>query len=304
MIKNTRQYLERADYTWSEDSIRLINTPALSARQTFFYVQETGYFRTFPPYFTERANLNSFLIIFTLSGIGHLEYQGQTYQLPSGSLAYINCMHHHFYKCPFHQEWEFLWLHFNGSSALGYYNEFCRNGFRILHDLEPSSIEAVMRKILLLTQKKELYSEIEISGNIVALLTQILTSGSKGHSMSGYLPPYLQQILKKIENEFQSDISLDGLSAEVSISKFHLSREFKRYTGITVHEYLTLTRLNHAKELLKYSNMTVEQIAYSCGFHHVSHFIQLFKSHEALTPLQFRKEWGIPFMKFNNSSSK
>ena len=56
------EYLERADYTWSEDSIRFINTPAPAARQTFFYVQEAGYFRTSPPYFTERANLSLSLI--------------------------------------------------------------------------------------------------------------------------------------------------------------------------------------------------------------------------------------------------
>lgn len=42
------QYLERADYTWSEDSIRCPNTSAMSVKQLFFYVQEVGYFRTSP----------------------------------------------------------------------------------------------------------------------------------------------------------------------------------------------------------------------------------------------------------------
>ena len=66
------KYLERADYSWSSDSIRHINTSTVSVRQLFLYVQEVGYFRTRPPYFTERANLHSFLIIYTLSGRGLL----------------------------------------------------------------------------------------------------------------------------------------------------------------------------------------------------------------------------------------
>ena len=61
------QYMENASYDWSVDSIRIINTPSASAKMTFFYVQEMGYFKTVPPYFTERAGLTSYLILYTLT---------------------------------------------------------------------------------------------------------------------------------------------------------------------------------------------------------------------------------------------
>ena len=52
--------LERYSSSWSEDSIRFINTPGKTAKSIYFYVQEVGYFKTQPPYFTEREHLNLF----------------------------------------------------------------------------------------------------------------------------------------------------------------------------------------------------------------------------------------------------
>lgn len=287
-----REYLERADYTWSEDSIRFINTPTQSARQTFFYVQEVGYFLTSPPYFTERANLDSFLIIYTLNGQGTLEYRGKKYEILPKTAFFLNCMEHHKYTCCLRSNWEILWLHFNGPSALGYYQEFTKSGFRILSGLDDFFMESTMRRILSLTQKKDLHSEIIVSSLIVELLTKLLIQNSSENLGIGMMPPYLKDVLKEIENRFLEPLTLDDLSNKAMISKFHLSREFKRYIGTTLNEYIILKRLNHAKELLKYSDLSVEQVAYACGFNNVSHFIGLFKRHENSTPLHFRKDWG------------
>ncbi len=287
------QYRERADYTWSQDSIRFINTPARSARQTFFYVQEAGFFRTSPPYFTERVNMNSFLVFYTLSGRGLLRYLGESYDLMPGSAAFINCMNPHYYECPSGENWEFLWLHFNGPAALGYYEEFIKNHFRILTELDSAFMEHTLQRILSLTQNRDLHSEILVSGLIVELLTQLLIANSTENLSPGAMPEYLKGILKKLENHFNEPLSLDLLSGEFGVSKYYLSREFKRYMGIPLNEYLIVLRINHAKELLRYSpDMTVEQIAFACGFRHVSHFINLFKRHEKSTPLQYRKSWA------------
>lgn len=289
---NSNQFQERADFTWSDDSIRFINTPSSSARKTFFYVQETGYFLTAHPYFTERVNLNSFLIIYTISGKGFLKYRNNSYELLPGTTTFINCMEHHYYECPKESSWEFLWVHFNGTAARGYYEEFIKNDFRIAEDPDPFFTERTLRRILSLTQKKDLHSEIIISSLITELLTHLLIVNSSENLSLGFMPDYIKKILKKIDQCFQDTLSLDTLSDEFGISKFHMSREFKRYIGTTPNEYIILARINHAKELLKYTDKTVEEITFSCGFHNVSHFINQFKKHEKSTPLQYRKEWG------------
>ena len=58
-----------------------------------------------------------------------------------------------------------------------------------------------------------------------------------------------------------------------------------------IYEYQIELRLSYAKELLKYTDLPVNEIAERCGINQASHFINLFKSREHITPLQFRKSW-------------
>jgi len=145
-MTQNNHYLERASYSWSNDSIRLIVTPSSVAKSIFFYIQEAGYFKTQAPYFTERQNLDSFLIVYTISGKGLLRYEGKEYTLSSGQCFYINCMNHHYYEALTNNTWEFLWIHFNGSTALGYYEEFVRTGFKILNIQDRFLIESTLRR--------------------------------------------------------------------------------------------------------------------------------------------------------------
>lgn len=287
----THKYMENLNFSWTDESIRFINTASPKSRQTFFYVQEVGDFCTFPPYFTERENLNSFLLIYTLSGKGLLKYQGKTWHLLPGTLAYIDCMDYHYYECLKNQQWEFLWLHFNGPSAFGYYKEFLRSNFHILNSLDPFFVERTLRRILSITQKKDLHSEILISGLINEILTQILIENETENLGIGFMPDYLTTVMKEIDTHFQEPLTLDFLASQTGVSKYHLAREFKRYVGTPPNEYLIVTRLNHSKVLLKYKDISIEEIAYACGFHQVSHFISQFKKHEGCTPLKFRKAW-------------
>lgn len=79
-------YWEKANHSWSEDSSRVILTPSQRIRNLFFYIQEIGHFKAHIPYFTERENLPSYLIKFTLAGEGFLTYEGENYTLKAGDL--------------------------------------------------------------------------------------------------------------------------------------------------------------------------------------------------------------------------
>ena len=86
-------------------------------------------------------------------------------------------------------------------------------------------------------------------------------------------------------------MSLDLISSHLNVSKYHLSREFSRCMGMSIHQYLISCRIQAAKELLRESSLSVEDIACQVGIGHVSHFIQLFRDREGSTPLEYRKMW-------------
>ena len=84
-------YYEQASYTWSEDSIRFLNTVNPSTRAHYLYVQECGVFKTKPPYYTERSGLPSFLIVYTIRGKGKLTWRKQTMAIEQGTTSLRKC---------------------------------------------------------------------------------------------------------------------------------------------------------------------------------------------------------------------
>lgn len=290
-MKKDLQLLERGIHTWSKDSVRLILTPGMAAKKLYFYTQETGYFKTSYPYFSERQNLDSFLIIYTVSGKGHLEYEGQTYTLTAGQCFYINCEEHHLYRTDEHEDWEILWIHFNGRNALGYYKEFTANGFHIIDCQDRAYMEQTLREIISRHQKKDSTTEPYVSHLIDGLITSLLIQTSAGYTADFTLPNFIKEIAREMDKDFRNKLTLDYFEKKHHRSRFHISKEFKRYMGITVNEYLINTRISHAKELLKYTELPVSEITFEVGMNNVTHFINLFKSREEMTPLAYRKAW-------------
>ncbi len=91
-----------------------------------------------------------------------------------------------------------------------------------------------------------------------------------------------------IENA-RDDISLEQVAARHFISKYHLSRIFRKITGYTFKDYLILHRLSLAKDLLIHTSRSVSEVCQLSGYGNVNHFIRIFKAHEGVTPYQYRK---------------
>ncbi|MBQ2733100.1 MAG: helix-turn-helix domain-containing protein [Clostridia bacterium] len=91
-----------------------------------------------------------------------------------------------------------------------------------------------------------------------------------------------------MENFGNSELKLESVADALYISKSHLSRLFKEFTGEAFSVYLRGVRLNHACKLLRESDMTVEQIANACGMRDINSFYKNFQSIHGTTPNQYR----------------
>lgn len=284
-------YMEKAAHDWTNDSVRIIATPSLAAKSTYFYVQEVGHFRTLPAYFTERQHLNSFLVVYTLAGKGYLHYRTQEYELLPHQVFFIDCHDYQYYKTDQTDLWEMAWVHFNGSSSRGYYEQFVKNGPPVISVDPASPIPGIIGQLLEANRQKDIRTEPLSSKYLVDMLTELLLATSPQESAGAFLPAHIQNIISDLDKRFQEKISLDQLASQHAISKYHLLRECKKYTGYTPNEYLIHRRITYAKELLTYSDLTIGAIANQAGMENVSHFINLFKQRVEMTPLAYRKKW-------------
>lgn len=284
-------YYLKATFNLSRDSVGLQVTSDKSMPSFLFRIQQVGNYKTKPPYFTDRGGMESFLIIFTLSGKGKLCYDEEVYDIGAGDCFFINCIHPHRYETVGDDGWDFLYVHFTGGNARGYYNEFVRNGFQTVHFEDTSVLETSIRRILDVNLKRDRNTNLISSNLIGSILTELLIGVNAGDRPAVFTPDYIRSVAKEIDEQYQQELTLDYFARQHSVNKFHLSKEFKRCIGTTVHEYLINARISRAKELLIYSDMPVADIAAEVGVDNVSHFINLFKARENQTPLSFRKQW-------------
>lgn len=95
-------------------------------------------------------------------------------------------------------------------------------------------------------------------------------------------------VLLYIRDNLHRNISLEDLAAAAHLEKAYFSRRFKEISGCTPMEYLRCTRLAKARELLRYSDMTVTQIAESLGFQSLRHFSKTFHQHIGCSPMAYK----------------
>lgn len=83
---------------------------------------------------------------------------------------------------------------------------------------------------------------------------------------------------------FREPLPLREIADRVGISAFHLSRVFKRQTGLTPHRYLTVLRLRYTLERLDETGAGLTALALEAGFSSHSHFTAAFRRAFGLTP--------------------
>jgi len=82
-------------------------------------------------------------------------------------------------------------------------------------------------------------------------------------------------------------ITLDALASEVSLSPGYLSRLFKKEMGMSVSEYISVQKIETAKNMLRYSDYSPSFIASILGYPSQSYFTQCFKKATGVTPKRF-----------------
>lgn len=149
----------------------------------------------------------------------------------------------------------------------------------------------MLEKLVAVNKSKSMGVEFLSSKLLVDLLTEIIFTAGAVTSPQVHAPAYIQAALQDIDAHFTDNLTLDYFSAKLKVSKYHLSREFKKYTGFSPVEYIINTRVNSAKQLLQYSDLPVAEIAETVGFHNTCHFINTFRQKTGMTPLRFKKQY-------------
>lgn len=103
----------------------------------------------------------------------------------------------------------------------------------------------------------------------------------------------IKNSLQYIYSHYSDEITLNDLALISHLSEGELSRSFKRIVGISPMLYIMNYRIRIASNLLEFSNKTITEIAYECGFSSSNYFTICFKRIVGIAPKEFRKQKRI-----------
>lgn len=187
--------------------------------------------------------------------------------------------------------------------------EAISNDFRELHlsqeacchgalELLSMISEIVDRKGLqpekILTSSYQTYRELLQMVNLSQVLAWLeelkkdLTQFVKAEETKNY-PRVIGEAKRYIREHYAEQVSLPEVAATVGLTPSYFSTVFKEHLGMSYSEYLTLVRLERAKELLKDTYYRVYEISHMVGYANQYYFNRLFKKVVGLTPLDYRK---------------
>lgn len=97
----------------------------------------------------------------------------------------------------------------------------------------------------------------------------------------------VRQTLKRITEDWRDQPSLEQLAKDVELQPIQLQRVFSRWAGLTPKQFLQAITLDHAKALLR-DSASVLDASYEVGLSGSSRLHDLFVTHEAMTPGDYR----------------
>lgn len=270
-------------------SVDAFHRPPISdfALKNLYHMQDFDIFHYLHGSYTERKNYDSFLVLYTYSGSGILTYRDKKYTLKEGDGFFINCADYHMYQVA-DKKWDTATLHINGPLMQDFHDQFMCLGSPIFHEPVTGLFQQHLEQLLELYSTPQLYRDWQVSTCIDNLLIYMLQLSSKHTFMRTEIPENIQYLIHYMENNFEKKMTLDYLAKFSNITKYYLSREFKKYTGFSPNDYLISLRINRAKILLKSTSMPASKIAHEVGIHDMNNFTNLFKKKTGMTPIQYR----------------
>lgn len=273
-------------------SNRVLYTPSSFAKTSLLHLQEIGTLQALAPHTSSRFNLQSYLFFTVLSGSGVLIYDGKKYDLKKGDMVFIDCRKPYSHTTDSNL-WSLRWCHFYGPTLSFVYEKYVERGGRpTFRPEETAPFLSTLDSLYKLASGSDYIRDMRINEELNKLCT-LLMEQSWNPEEASTAPKKLSvvEVKEYLEQHYAEKITLDELSTRFFINKYYLTRVFKEQFGQSITAYLTSLRITHAKQLLRFSEKSVEEIGLECGLGQLHYFSRVFKEVEGVPPSVYRSQW-------------
>lgn len=274
-------------------SSRILYTPSTFARTSLLHLQEIGELHAQKPHTSQRSDLQSHLFLIVIQGSGTLFYRGEEYRLSAGQCAWINCIYSYYHRTS-NDLWQLQWIHFDGPTLSAVYEKYQeRGGTPVFSTKNCTSFSQLWQTLYDTANSFSHIRDMHINEQLNNLLTMLMAESwhPEAQNKQATKRQNLQQVKNYLDQHFAQKISLDELSNHFFINKYYLLRIFREKFGITINSYLTSVRITQAKHLLRFTDMSLNDIAQACGLQNANYLNRVFRKVEGIGPSNYRRKW-------------
>ncbi|MGF1786678.1 transcriptional regulator MelR [Photobacterium swingsii] len=200
------------------------------------------------------------------------------------NMGIINIPIHHFLSWPLNRE---------------FVNQITHGA--VLHSDAPSLVSEFEiarweNEMMHLTESRQQLAADEISLMLKRICldgwSQVLTSRTDKPTQNGvskHSQFYVSQMLEYIATHHDTPLTVKQIAEHVGLHANYAMGIFQRMMQLTIKQYITAMRINHARALLSDTEKTILDISLTVGFNSSSRFYQTFQSYLGVTPTQYRK---------------
>ncbi|MDE7326265.1 MAG: AraC family transcriptional regulator [Lachnospiraceae bacterium] len=149
-----------------------------------------------------------------------------------------------------------------------------------------------MDNIFICSRNNTAEEDLLLKSELMRFFWLLIKSGEitlSDYKKSG-LSKVMHPVIEYIAGHFSEYITIADLARKAHLSKSYFMNCFKKFSGLTVTEYLNQVRIQAVCRLLLETEQTVTEIAFSCGFRNIPNFNRRFKEIVNCTPLEYRRD--------------
>ncbi len=227
-----------------------------------------------------------YLIHYILKGKGVYYEKGNVHTLKEGNGFLITPGQTTTYTADPDDPWEYCWIGFDGYET----KTILKNCGLTEHALTFEANNAALGNCLL--ELNEVFHNQ--NGNEYTYLSYLYQCFSYmmqniGLKPQQYTEAYLKKAIEYLHQNYSYNIKINDVAKYIGIDRTYLYKLFKQNKKVSPQQYLITYRLQVACQLLKESELTILEIAYSCGFKDAPSFNKHFRKQCNITPTAYRK---------------
>lgn len=243
------------------------------------------------------AKRNHYLFHFVFSGKGLLNSNDSSdvtkqYKIETNQGFLICPGQVNTYFADEHLPWEYAWVEFDGVKALEFLEMAGLSYDQPVYRLKKKEHAETMKRLLMHIVDNPFSSPINQIGYLYLFFDELIRNSATRRTLpSGNLKDaYVKEAIGFIEKNYSYAITVEDIAAFCNLNRNYLGKLFKESTNQTLQHFLMYYRMNRAAELLKFTDMTINEAGKACGYQNQLHFSRAFKNIFGISPNHWREK--------------